>query len=201
MEAIVLHATPGRPCVTLLSSLLVAAPIAYGVAFGGASLLRGTSDGPIAAQADEARTQPDKREPATTQPAWITKASLPSLPVPRLQRAIAPSRAAEVQRVINTDGIVLTAAAFATPNGIPFQLEGLKFPDTGSRCRRLDGVDVSCHERIAARLEILARSHPIRCRIVQNGDTGIGRCFSGKLDVAEDLARAGLVLKDPRVAI
>ena len=201
MEAIILRATPGRPCITLLSGLLVAAPIAYGVAFGGASLLRGTSDGPIAAHADEVRIQPDRPQPATTHSAWITKASLPSLPVPRMQRAVAPSRTPEVQRVINSDGIALTGATFATPNGIAFHLEGLKIPDTASRCRRLDGVDVSCHERIAARLEILGRSHPIRCRIVQSGDTGIGRCFSGKLDVAEDLARAGLVLKDPRVAI
>ena len=190
MVAVILHDTPRRPCVTFLSTVLVAAPVAYGVAFGGASMLLRSSPVLVEAHAEEA--------PQTS--TWVTKASLRSLPVPALQKVMAARPAPILQRIVNSGGLTFLGSAFSSPEGVQFQLEGLKIPAADSRCRRLDGVDVSCHERIAARLDVLAKAHPIRCRIQQTGEISTARCMAGKVDVAEDLVRAGLARADTRSA-
>jgi hypothetical protein len=184
MEVIVLRDVPRRSCISALCKLLIAAPIAYSVTMGSWMILRRVS--PVVAQAQAA--------PALEQPPLVTKAVLRSLPVPPLPRLpqIRPDVSAKASRDKPATGLAVTREAFVSPDGSSFQLEGVSLPDDSSRCRRLDGVELPCLQRIAARLQVLSATHPIQCEISNASGRKTARCFAGKIDVAEDLKRQGL---------
>jgi hypothetical protein len=83
---------------------------------------------------------------------------------------------------IKSDGMVITLA-------------GVGPAPQGSECRRLDGVVEPCSQRAANRLDILTRGRPVVCDL-QDGDGGMrGVCRAGKIDLADDLVRNGLVVR------
>ncbi|MBX3525288.1 MAG: hypothetical protein KF904_03715 [Rhodoblastus sp.] len=104
----------------------------------------------------------------------------------------APPEASEVSQAgvaratIAEDGSLIV-------NGEKVRLEGIVLPDTDASCRRLDGVEVRCLERVAARLSIIAQQGRLRCRtsIDASGDR-VGSCAVGKIDLAQDLLHARL---------
>jgi hypothetical protein len=73
------------------------------------------------------------------------------------------------------------------------RLAGVELPKPGTLCRRLDGVEVTCLDRVAARLAILAEGRTVVCDLTDShsGDR-VGRCRADKIDLAQDLVRAKL---------
>lgn len=78
-------------------------------------------------------------------------------------------------------------------DGETIRLDGIVLPDAGATCRRLDGVEVRCLDRVAARLSIIMQHGALDCRTsVSASGERVGRCRAGKIDLAQDLVHARL---------
>ena len=192
MDAIVLRSQPTNKAVRWLSRLLLAAPMGISIAFMSQRVL----------------AERQIPELAPLRPVVVTAVEppprmIPSLPVqPGLfatRDTKAPERVAmersQVSRLRAISGIDFDEAGFRGRDGSRFELDGIVVPEQDARCRRLDGVTVSCRERIAARLEILSRGRLIDCQVTALAERATARCLAGKVDLAEDLLRNGLVRK------
>lgn len=136
------------------------------------------------------------------------RAAVASLPAPPLRAsplssargAAAPAPASETPppptaTTVAPDGALVVA-------GEKIGLDGVDLPKSGAMCRRLDGVNVRCIDRVVARLSILAQRGPVECR-TRLDPTGrrLGRCHVGKLDLAQDLLAAGLAERTRTAAL
>ena len=113
-------------------------------------------------------------------------------PAPPVQREgnIAPalerigSRAG--QAVIGDDGRLII-------DGESVRLDGIAMPDADAACRRLDGVEVRCLERVVARLSIVTQQGALSCRTnLDASGERVGTCLAGKIELAQDLVQARL---------
>lgn len=78
-------------------------------------------------------------------------------------------------------------------DGERVRLDGIEMPDAGAACRRLDGVEVRCIERVVARLSIITQQGALTCRTrIDAAGERTARCLAGKIDLAQDLIHARL---------
>jgi len=111
-------------------------------------------------------------------------------PVAQTEDKVAPavdrigSRAG--QAVIGDDGRLII-------DGESVRLDGIAMPDADAACRRLDGVEVRCLERVVARLSIVTQQGALSCRTnLDASGERVGTCLAGKIDLAQDLVQARL---------
>ncbi|MBL8588451.1 MAG: hypothetical protein JNK46_07980 [Methylobacteriaceae bacterium] len=109
-----------------------------------------------------------------------------------------PARAA-LLRVASRGGPLVAPRALDAvrleSEGLTIRLAGVEPLPAEALCKRLDGVMESCAERAASRIAVLMHGRDVVCRLsAEDGATeAAGVCKAGKIDIAEDLARAGLV--------
>ncbi len=82
-------------------------------------------------------------------------------------------------------------------DGQKFRLAGIVMPKAETVCRRLDGVEVRCIDRVVARLTILMQQHGVlSCSpILDASGERSARCLAGKTDLADDLVQTRLARK------
>ena len=160
------------------------APAASARAFGALASLTGEEIGAALARARQG-AKLDERAPAIriSAPPHSDVASLAPAEPPEPPRVF---QARAGQATVGDDGNLIV-------DGEKVRLEGIVLPDADAACRRLDGVEVRCLERVAARLSIIAQQGRLHCRtsIDATGDR-VGRCTVGKIDLAQDLLHAHL---------
>ena len=201
MDAIFLRPQPTNFAVRLLSRLLLAAPMAISIAFVSQRVFVRWQGPSNAASRPELTARLEM-------PAAPSLGFLRSLPVQpdlfvRREKPIplqANIERDQISRQQSLTGVSLDEAGLKGHDGSRFELEGVEMPNSDALCRRLDGVSVSCRERIAARLEILSRIRAIDCQVTRRGNHAIARCLAGKVDLADDLLRNGLVRKSRRAS-
>lgn len=203
---------PSRRIVAELSSTLAVSPIVLGLAvlaanpwpekasapspaaqprvFGalatltpeeiGAALARARQGAKVAERAPAIRIAAPARE--------LASEAAPAEP-PAAPHVVIPAGAA--QATVAEDGSLFV-------DGEKVRLEGIVLPDADAPCRRLDGVEVRCIERVAARVSIIAQQGRLQCRTsIDAAGVRVGRCAVGKIDLAQDLLQAHLARRAP----
>ncbi|MCB1540092.1 MAG: hypothetical protein KDJ25_04330 [Rhodoblastus sp.] len=199
---------PSRRMVAELTDLLAITPIILGLAvlvanpwpekstpqfaslphstYGALAPLTPAEIGAALARARDGAKRLDR---ATANPIKLASVGEPDdrvAPIAPEPSAPAAIRAAAAQATIAEDGRLIV-------DGETIRLDGIILPDVGATCRRLDGVEVRCLERVAARLSIVTQQGALNCRtIVEPSGERIGRCLAGKIDLAQDLVHARL---------
>ncbi len=114
-------------------------------------------------------------------------------PDPALSVVAAPPQAPRTVNALSAD-VEVTDDGRLIVRGEVVSLAGVGLPEPGRLCRRLDGVEVTCIERIVARLAIVARGRKVACDIrTSSAGERVGRCRADKIDLAEDLVQSRLV--------
>lgn len=147
-----------------------------------------------------ARTQTVREAERVAPPAFAgvlvksdTRAPVAPPPEPQVA-AVEPAIDAAPKPIIATAKVVLDDAGAMFVDGAQVRLAGVALPKPDAMCRRLDGVEVRCLERIAARLALITQGRKIACEM--EGDAAgapIGRCRADKIDLAQDLLHLKLV--------
>ncbi|MGE3246341.1 MAG: hypothetical protein AB7F96_01490 [Beijerinckiaceae bacterium] len=121
-------------------------------------------------------------------------ASVTFAPGTLTMRPSAPLRLAET-RMFEDARAIAANAVYA--NGETIILAGIEPPKAGSKCRRLDGVEVDCTERAQARLTVLLMDRMVKCQVSAPQQNGVrfGRCSAGKIDIGNDLLRQRLAAR------
>jgi len=98
---------------------------------------------------------------------------------------------ADFSGVTVADGRTLVAGA------LRIRLEGLELPGADETCRTVDGRREPCTARAATVLELTTRWRAVSCRYrLETLEEGVGACRVGTSDLAERMARTGLVRRD-----
>lgn len=121
-------------------------------------------------------------------------------PAPELASEAAPAEPPAAPHVIRSGAAQATVAEDGSlfVDGEKVRLEGIVLPDADAACRRLDGVEVRCIERVAARVSIIAQQGRLQCRTsIDSAGVRVGRCAVGKIDLAQDLLQAHLARRAP----
>lgn len=191
---------PSRRMVTELTSLLAISPVVLGLsalvalpwpekittpaprpsAYGALASLASSSGSTAPARLGTAAKFTD-RAPATE----LRRA-------PDSQQAAAP--APVIGKIVGEPGrAVIAEDGDLIIDGERVRLDGIVMPEADAACRRLDGAEVRCLERVVARMSILVQHGPLTCRTKLDATGGrIGKCVAGKIDMAQDLVRAQL---------
>lgn len=199
---------PSRRMVTELTDLLAITPIVLGLAalianpwpekappqiasgrhsaYGALASLTPAEIGMALTRARERAKRLDRAAANPIKLVSTTEAEDHSTPVAPEPSAPMAIRAAAARATIAEDGRLIV-------DGETIRLDGIILPDAGATCRRLDGVEVPCLERVAARLSIITQQGALNCRtMVEPSGERIGRCLAGKIDLAQDLVHARL---------
>lgn len=98
--------------------------------------------------------------------------------------------------VVSVDGRTLQAGA------VRIRLAGIELPREDEACRTLDGRIEPCAARAATQLELLIRHRKVHChyRPADHAGDAVGQCRVGASDLAERMARTGLVRRTAEAA-
>lgn len=205
---------PSRSVIRNLSYGLFFAPVALGLSL--LAVVPRPAPTPVFAATPKPVATPPR---AASSPLVATPSpAIPAIMVKNVARAPAPPRPAPFMA---PDPVYAQARAPAAPrsvNGFSANVEisqdgrliirgetvalaGVGLPAPDRMCRRLDGVDVPCIERIVARLAIITRGRKVVCdtRALESGER-VGRCRADKIDLAEDLVQSRLVERNEAAA-
>jgi endonuclease YncB( thermonuclease family) len=99
--------------------------------------------------------------------------------------------ATRTQRV--TEAVEALDAGMIRAGAETYRLAGIVTPETGTSCRRLDGLAVACADRALSYLQLLVKGRAVACeRAPQRSDGPLeANCRIGDGDIAEQMVRQG----------